>query len=122
VSAAVLLAAARRLLVLFGVIAGGTVAISLIAGALAGSSVNRSVSVGLYLVGCFLTVSGFFIGNRGPVRVKGAGAVPLIGSRMMRWATPEEREETINDSALFVFLGLVLIALGAVVDSRFTLV
>ena len=36
----------------------------------------------------------------------------------MRWATPAEREETINSSAVFVTIGFVLLLLGVLVDSR----
>lgn len=117
-----LVAAARRLLVLFCVTGGVTILVSLGAGAVAGSGARRSVSLGLYLSGSFLTVAGFFIGNRGPVRPKGDGGVLLFGSRAMRWATLQEREETINDSAIFVLLGLVLILLGVIADSRIALV
>lgn len=118
----VLLAAARRLVILLIVITSVTVVVSLIIGALARVDYSRSVSLGLYLVGCFLTVTGFFIGNRGPARVKGAGAVPFFGPRFVRWASPSERDETINDSAVFVFLGLVLIVLGIIADNRITLI
>ena len=95
---------------------------SLLIGALAGASVSRSVSLGFYAVGCLLTVIGFVLGNRGPARVKGSGAAPLFGSRLVRWASREENEEAINDSALFVFLGLLLIVLGIIVDDRIRLV
>ena len=121
-SRAMLVGAARRLLVMFFSTAGATVLVSLLAGIAAGSSVSRSVSLGFYVTGSFLTIAGFFIGNRGPVRLKGHGGAPLFGSRFARWATPREREETINESAIFVFLGLVLILLGIVVDSRVRLV
>ena len=67
---------------------------------------GRSVSLGLTLVGSFLLISGFFVGNRGPVRVKDDDAPmagPFVfGNRLVRWATPSEREETINLSAVFV--------------------
>ena len=46
------------------------------------------------------------------MRSKGAAARRSFGSRVMRWATAEEREETINKSAIFVALGFVLILLG----------
>lgn len=117
-----LIDAARRLLVMFLSTVVVTLIVSLIAGIALGSSASRSVSLGFYLTGCFLTIAGFFIGNRGPVRLKGHGAAPLFGSRFVRWASPREREETINESALFVLLGLVLILLGVVVDSRIRLV
>lgn len=117
-----LVAAARRLLVLFCVTGAVTILVSLGAGAIAGSDARRSVSVGLYLGGSFLIIAGFFIGNRGPVRPKGAGGELLFGSRDVRWATLREREEAINDSAIFILLGLVLIVLGVIADSRIALV
>ena len=40
----------------------------------------------------------------------------------MRWATPPEREESINLSAIFIALGFVLILLGVVADNRYNLV
>jgi hypothetical protein len=40
----------------------------------------------------------------------------------VRWATLREREEAINDSAIFVLLGLVLIVLGVIADSRIALI
>jgi hypothetical protein len=87
---------------------------------LGGASLGRSVSLGFYLVGCFLLVVAFFVGNRGPVRQKGPGA-PLFGPRFMRWATPLEREESLNESALYLVLGIVLILLGVATDSRVSL-
>jgi hypothetical protein len=118
---ALLGAAARRFAVLLAGVAGGTVVVSVLIGLLVGSSVDRAVSVGFYLVGCFLLVGGFFLGNRGPVRPKGEGP-SLFGPRFMRWATPDEREDTINSSAVFVTLGFVLLLLGVLVDSRVRLV
>ena len=93
---------------------------SLVLGLLFGAPADRSITVGLYLGGSFLLMAGFFVGNRGPVRPKGP-AVPIFGARFMRWATPEEREEAINSSALYVVLGLCLIVLGFVADSRYSL-
>ena len=69
-------------------------------------------------MGCCLLVSGFFVGNRGPVRLKNDSGHPLFGSRAVRWASPEEREETLNLSAVFVVLGLTLIILGVAADTR----
>ena len=115
-------AAARRLIVLVVATTAITVAGSLVVGALAGVGVSRSVSLGLYVVGCLLTVIGFVLGNRGPARVKGSGAAPLFGSRFVRWASPEEHQDAINDSALFVFLGILLIVLGIIADDRIRLV
>ena len=115
-------AALRRLTGLFVLAGGTTLLISLSLGLLIGESVSRAVSVGFYLVGSFLTIAGFFVGNRGPVRLKKDVGVPLLGSRFVRWATPEEREESINTSAIYVVLGFALIFLGVLADTRYSLV
>ena len=119
-----LIAALRRFLLLaLGTIAL-TAAVSLLFGLLAGGSANRSLVLGFYLTGCFLLVCGFFVGNRGPTRVKsesaGAVVVPFVGvgSRSLRWASLREQNETINNSALFVCLGLVLVAVGIALDTQ----
>ena len=126
-----LLAALRRFAVLLAGTAAGTCAVSLAVGLLLGSTVSRSVSVGLYLVGSFLLVAGFFVGNRGPARLRGAedegGAMGGMfglggGRRRLRWATIEEREEALSNSAIFVVLGLALILLGVLADTRVKLV
>jgi hypothetical protein len=110
--------ATRRFLTLLVGIGALTIVGSLVLGAFAGAGVLRSISLGFYLVGCFLLVAGFFIGNRGPVRLRSEEGTMLFGSRVIRWATPAEREETINQSAIFVVLGFVLIVLGVVADDR----
>jgi hypothetical protein len=115
-------AALRRLTGLFVLAAGITAVISFSFALLLGESVSRAVSVGFYLVGSFLTIAGFFVGNRGPVRLKRDVGVPLLGSRFVRWATPEEREESINTSAIYVVLGFALIFLGVLADTRYSLV
>jgi hypothetical protein len=115
-------AALRRLTGLLILAGGMTLLISLSFALLLGESVSRAVSVGFYLVGAFLTVAGFFVGNRGPVRLKRDVGVPLFGSRIVRWATPEEREESINTSAIYVVLGFALIFLGVLADTRYSLV
>jgi hypothetical protein len=114
-------AAARRFLTLLAAIAAGTALVSLVLGLLLGASIDRSVSVGLYLIGSFLLVAGFFIGNRGPARLKDEAVAPL-GPRRVRWATREERVLALNDSAIFVSIGLALIVLGLLVDSRMRLI
>lgn len=116
-----LLAAGRRFLALLGATALVTTVVSLLLGLATGAAVDRAVSVGFYLVGSFLLAAGFFVGNRGPVRLRSERGVPFFGSRLMRWATPREREETISDSAIFVSLGLALLLLGVAVDSRYGL-
>jgi hypothetical protein len=120
----VLVAALRRLAILLLLAAAVTVATSALLGVLIGVSIDRAVSLGCYGVGCFLLIAGFFIGNRGPTRVKSETAapsalpLPLFGSRKLRWATGGEQEETINNSAVFVGLGFAMVVIGALVDSR----
>jgi hypothetical protein len=121
------LAAARRFALLLGAVAAGTALVSLLLGVALGSAADRAVSVGFYLVGSFLLVAGFFVGNRGPARLRGVedegGAVGgmfgiPMGRRRLRWATPEEREEALANSAVFVSIGFALIVLGILADSR----
>jgi uncharacterized membrane protein HdeD (DUF308 family) len=119
-----LLAALRRFAGLLLVLAVATAALSLALGLLLGANPSRSLSVGFYLMGSFLLVSGFFVGNRGPVRAKGESVPifgPLMRNRMLRWATPQEREETLSISFVFVVLGFVLILIGVVADTRYEL-
>jgi hypothetical protein len=115
------LAAIRRFAIIVCVVTGGTALIALAIGALSGTSAARSVSVGFYGIGSFLVVCGFFVGNRGPVRPKREEGTFIFGPRFMRWATPEEREETINLSAVFVVLGFLLIIFGVLADTRYKL-
>ena len=120
-------AAGRRFLGLFLLASLITLAIALGIAVPLGAGVSRAISVAFYSVGSFLLISGFFVGNRGPVRLKRSrsgdeGGPFLLGSRFVRWATPEEREETINLSAIFVVLGFVLILVGVVADNRYELV
>ena len=113
-------AALRRFLVLLAAVAGTTFLLSLLVGLAFGASFTRAVSIGFYLIGCFLLVIAFFVGNRGPVRPKGAGP-SLFGARFMRWATPREREESINESAIYFAIGFLLIVLGVAADTRYRL-
>lgn len=108
----------RRLAVIVVATAGATAVGSLALGAIAGFSARRSLPVGFEVVGAFCVVVGFFFGNRGPVRLKGDGAAPIFGARLVRWATPEERTASLADSAVFVLLGIVLVLIGIAADGR----
>ena len=94
---------------------------SLLLAQLLNSSSTRAVSIGFDVVGVFLLVAGFFVGNRGPVRLKGQESATLFGQRRMRWASPREREDTLNDSAFFISMGLVMVVIGLAIDSRYPL-
>ena len=115
-------AAARRFAILLGALVGGTAAIALLLGLLFGSAVSRSLSVGWYIVGSVLLISGFFVGNRGPARPEGEGWSTFSLRRWVRWASPEEQRESISLSAVLVVLGFLLIALGVLADTRYKIV
>ncbi len=123
-----MLAAFRRIAVILLSTAALTAVGGFLVGLLIGASAERSISVGFYLVGCFFLVSGFFVGNRGPARVKSESPgpsmlpVPGFGSRRMRWASLEEQHETISHSALFIGLGAILVVIGTLVDTHRSLV
>jgi hypothetical protein len=122
---ALLRGAARRFVGLLVVVAGGTALVSLALGELAGAGVSRSISLGFYAIGSFLLISGFFVGNRGPVRVKGDPGMGVFGifrNRRLRWATGSEQVESLSLSFVFVALGLALIILGVVTDTRYELI
>jgi hypothetical protein len=120
-----ILAGLRRLFLLIFGAAALTAVGSIVIAELVGASLGRSLTVGFYLVGCFLMLSGFFVGNRGPARVKSESdtrsspmGMLLGGGRNLRWATLGEQNETINNSAVFISVGLVLVAIGILFDSR----
>jgi hypothetical protein len=121
----VIRAGLRRFAGLLIVVSTATAAVSLVIGLAVGSSASRSISVGFYLLGSFLLLAGFFVGNRGPVRSTGDPGVPIVGpllrNRMLRWATAEEQQESLNMSLIFVAIGFVLIFLGVLADTRYAL-
>jgi hypothetical protein len=119
-----LVAALRRLVIAILLCVAVTAVASLGIGALVGASIDRSLVLGFYLGGCLLMVAGFFVGNRGPARVKSESPGPamtpfgVLGDRRLRWATLGEQDETINSSAVFVGLGVVLVVIGVLIDGR----
>ena len=123
-----MLATARRLALLVLGCSILTAGFSALFGELLGASLDRAVSLGFYGLGCFLMVSGFFVGNRGPARVKSEASgwsmlpLPGFGERRLRWASLDEQNETINNSAVFIALGLILVLIGVLVDSHHSLV
>jgi hypothetical protein len=119
-----MLAALRRFTLLVLGCVGVTVAGSLIFGLMAGASVDRALALGFYFVGCFLLVCGFFVGNAGPTRVDSESPGPMVlpmlnfAGRRLRWATGREQNDSIASAGVFIVLGLVLVAIGILVDSR----
>jgi hypothetical protein len=120
-----LVSALRRFAILSAVAAASTALFSVAIGLLLGAGLSRSISLGFYCVGAFLLVSGFFVGNRGPVRVKGDPGVGVLGvfrDRRIRWASGAEQVESLSLSVVFVALGVLLIVLGVITDTRYKLV
>lgn len=122
---AVFVAAARRFLLLLGGISGGVVVLAILAGLVLGAPLSRAISVGFYLVGAFLLVAGFFMGNRGPTRLRGEpgeeGVWGLGRRRGVRLATAEERADAVSATGVFITLGFILIVIGVIADSRYGL-
>ena len=119
------LPALRRMVKLFLVVSAFTILMSASLGLLVGASILRSIAIGFYLVGCFVLIGAFFVGNRGPVRSKGdvdaGGGILGLGTRRLRWATSEEHEEAVNAPAVLLPLGIVLILLGIAWDPMHSL-
>jgi hypothetical protein len=122
--------ALRRIAAIVAVLVGGTAAISLGLGALAGDSLLRSIAVGYYLVGAGVLLCSLALGVRGPMRadrsfeaddpLAGAqawgGWLRPIGRRSVRKATLDERKESRRESLGLFMLGLLIVLLGTVFD------
>jgi hypothetical protein len=119
------LAALRRFALVLVGLAAVVILFSLAIGLLLGASANRSISVGLYVTGCFVMLVGFFFGLRGPMRPAEGSffslTLPFLGGGPARRATNEEQRETLGMSGLYVVLGVTLLVLAVAVDSRYRL-
>jgi hypothetical protein len=117
-----LLAGLRRFGLLLAVVAGTTAVIAAAVGAASGTSVDRSVAVGFYLVGVIAFILGVHVATRPPVRGREGGGVRETAVpwriRGVRWAERRELEEAINSSAVLVTLGAALVVIGIAVDGR----
>jgi len=112
------LAAARRFAAMFAITSGGTAILGALVGAAAGSSIGRSMAIAFYIVGSAVMVIGFFVGNRGPTRLRAEADVSYFRNRAVRWATRDEQNEVINLSAVMIVLGFSLVVLGVAVDAK----
>jgi hypothetical protein len=114
--------AALRLVALLAGASLFVVVTSIPLGLVAGSSLDRAVSLGFYGLGAFLVVLGLLAGNRGPYRRADHDTAAPRGGRKLRRASREEMLESINVSALLVTIGFVLIVIGVVIDDRYRLI
>jgi hypothetical protein len=87
------------------------------------ASLDRAVSLGFYALGAFLVILGFLGGSRGPLRSADdfSHDTALRRERRLRRATRDELYEAMNGAAVVIGLGLALLALGVIIDSRYTL-
>lgn len=111
----------------FVTVAAVCIAITAVASALLGlvfrDPVTRSLAVGFYLAACLSMILGVCYGLRPPVRQDGdqgaiGGLFGIFLSSPVRFATPEERQDSLASSAVFVALGLVLALVGVLCDGR----
>jgi hypothetical protein len=114
----VLRQAARRILVIYGIVLGGTVVLSLLFGLAIGTDPTRAIAVGLYLAGAAFLVGCFVVGARGPLRgvSREGDTVPLVGAHGVRRATGDERLDATKTAILLFILGLSLVVIGSAVD------
>ena len=91
-------------------------------GLVAGSSLDRAVSLGFYGLGAFLVVLGLLAGNRGPFRRVEDDEHMMRRDRKLRRASRSEMVETINVSVLMVTIGFALIVIGVAIDDRYRLI
>ena len=89
-----------------------------------GSSLSRSVSLGFYLIGAFLLVSGFFVATAAP-RGSGQGDEGLWGFGRRKRACAGHgggAGGAVSTTAIFVAARFVLLILiGVIADTRYSL-
>jgi hypothetical protein len=114
----VLLAGIRRLATIAGAVLAVDVVVSLLLGLAAGAGAQRSISVGLYVLGILLLVGCFVFGVRGPLRGVGSSGetAPVLGARRIRTATAEERTESSRTAIALFLVGIVVVVLASVID------
>ena len=118
-----LLAGLRRFAILLGWVIAATAALSLVIGLLGGDGVRRSVSVGMYIAGSVMVVGALFVSSRPPVKASGRSRGLLnVPEGEARFETPDERRESFSVAWLLLALGLIVLALGVIVDGRHRLV
>ncbi len=103
-----ILAGVRRLLIVLGALVGGTTVVAALLGVATGSSLNRSISLGLYAVGSFCTIIGFAMTMRGALRPRERGGQPVV----------EDAGSARAASGLLITAGIVIMLVGMAVDSR----
>lgn len=108
----------RRLAKIAGAVLAADVLVSLLLGLAAGASVERSISLGLYILGILLLVGCFIFGVRGPLRGVGSSGetAPVLGAHRIRTATSDERTESTRIAIGLFLVGIAVVVLASVVD------
>jgi hypothetical protein len=114
----VVLAGVRRLAIVAGIVLAATIVLSLLLGLAAGAGPQRSVSVGLYVLGIVLLVGCFVFGVRGPLRGVGSTGetAPILGARRLRTATTDERSESARTAIALFLAGIVVVVIASLLD------
>jgi hypothetical protein len=113
----------RRFVTVTAVCIVVTAVASLLLGLVLRDSLSRSLAVGYYLAACLSMILGVVYGLRPPVRQDGdrgamGGLFGIFSSSPVRFATPEEREDSLASSGVFVAIGIVLALVGVLCDGR----
>ena len=108
---------------LFGAASALILVVTVPIGLLTSVGLDRAVSLGFYGFGAFLVLIGFLGGSRGPFRSDSdhSHETALRSERRLRRATLDELQDSMNGAAVAIAIGIVLVALGVIIDSRYTL-
>jgi len=109
--------------VLLGAASAFDLVVTVPIGAFTSVGLDRAVSLGFYGLGAFLVVLGFISGSRGPLRHDEdiTHDTVLRRERRLRRATLDERQAAMSSAAVIIGIGLALLVLGVIIDSRYTL-
>ena len=108
---------------LLGAASASILVVTVPIGLFTSAGLDRAVSLGFYGLGAFLVLIGFLGGSRGPFRSDNdyAHDSALRRERRLRRATRDELYDAMNGAAVVIAIGVVLVALGVIIDSRYTL-
>ncbi len=99
---------------------GATAVVSGLLGLADGEALRRSVSVGLYIVGSVLVLGALLVSSRPPVKAAGKGRPGLFSAAAdtVRFATAEERRDSIGVAWVLLATGIMVVVVGLLVDGR----
>ena len=115
--------AVARLALLLLAASGCILVVTVPVGLFTSIGLDRAISLGFYGLGAFLVILGFLSSSRGALRSDNdhSHETTLRRERRLRRATVEELHDSMNGAAVVIGIGLALLALGVIIDSRYTL-